>query len=126
MALLAGCGPVDEQLSDEAAQTPEEMVLEQGLVDGCQVETYNQCVAAGYGSCLDWSTKAACGSTTCDPEYDLSPCYRRDCTEGPCQNIALGATFQSLQQYRVCFNPQGQSCTEWLVLEDYQRVKCGC
>ncbi|QSQ19814.1 hypothetical protein JY651_31595 [Pyxidicoccus parkwayensis] len=126
VALFVGCGPVDGQISDEGAQAVEQAELLQGLADACQADNYNQCVAAGYASCNAWSANTACGDTTCDPEYGLSPCFRRDCTEGPCQNIPLGATFQSVQKFRVCFNPQGQSCTEWLVLQDFQRTKCGC
>ncbi|WP_205525847.1 hypothetical protein [Pyxidicoccus trucidator] len=121
---------MDERLPEEGAealtssQAEAEVLL--GLADACQQDNYNQCVAAGYGACSAWSATSDCGPTSCDPEYGLSPCYVRDCTEGPCQNIPLGATFQSTQKYRVCSNPLGQTCTEWLVLADFRRVKCGC
>ncbi|MHA7632210.1 hypothetical protein [Corallococcus sp. M7] len=130
MALMAGCGPVDAQSegqnADAIASSRDQAEMLAGLADACQPDNYNQCVAAGYGACTGWTTATDCGPTTCDPEYGLSPCYQRDCTEGPCQNIPLGATFQSTQKYRVCSNPLGQTCTEWNVLVDNRRVKCGC
>lgn len=130
LALLAGCGPVDEQHPVEGAEAVElakataEAVL--GLAVACQQDNYNQCVAAGYGSCSSWSVSTECGDSFCEVDYGLSPCFIRNCSEGPCQNIPLGATFQPTQKYRVCSNPQGQTCTEWSVIQYGNRVKCGC
>lgn len=128
MAVLAACGPVDEQPAAEGTESSavaEALAeAELALADACQPDNYNACVAAGFGSCSAWSATADCGPLECDPEYGLSPCYTRVCAFGTCENVPDGATFTQVQKYRVCSNPLGQSCTEWMVTS--RRVKCGC
>ena len=73
---------------------------------------------SGYPSCAGWSGYSDCG----DPFCGIYRYCGEDCEPGiPCPGPALR---QSQERFRVCFNAQGQSCTE------YQRsvyvLGCGC
>jgi len=63
----------------------------------------------GYGSCNGWSP-----ATTCGPRFCLGSLCGKPCFDDPdcVQRVALG---QYSQDYRVCFNSAGASCTEWSV-----------
>jgi len=74
--------------------------------------------SAEYSSCGTWSGYSNCGDPYCG--------VYRFCG-GPCPDYPYcfgEATRQYQERYRVCFNQQGQSCTE------YQRINtlvgCGC
>lgn len=72
-----------------------------------------------YGACTNWSTYTACGDPFCGPSTACKICDEW----GQC-TAAGPAMKQFRERYRVCFNPLGQSCTE------YQRTatsgSCGC
>jgi hypothetical protein len=73
---------------------------------------------SGYPSCASWSGYSDCG----DPYCGIYLHCGDECEPGfPCPGPALR---QWRERFRVCFNAQGQSCTE------YQRtstiLSCGC
>lgn len=66
-----------------------------------------------FGSCGGWSALAEC-STSC-----TRPC----CHDAPlCHEPDVGGTIK-WQQFRVCFDGSGASCTEWHITS---RSICGC
>lgn len=73
---------------------------------------------SGYSSCASWSTFIDCGDPYCGFAIGCG-----ECSGGQCEPGGPG-TKQNLERYRVCFNSQGQQCTE------YQRssitLYCGC
>jgi hypothetical protein len=71
-----------------------------------------------YPSCASWS-----GYTDCDdPFCGIGIHCGDDCGEfGPCPGDALK---QRRERFRVCFNAQGQSCTEWS--RTMITLGCGC
>jgi hypothetical protein len=71
---------------------------------------------AEYGSCGSWSGYSNCGDPYCG--------VYRFC--GSCQEpFCFGeATRQRQERYRVCFNAQQESCTEWQRISTV--VTCGC
>ncbi|WP_143043292.1 hypothetical protein [Myxococcus virescens] len=131
MAILVGCGPVDEQLSTEgnpsateaalnsAAPVPDAVMVE-ALAESCQPQNWDECVNAGFGSCTAWSAFVNCGSqSACD---DYSPqCKARIDGEW----FTTGAIFQGMNSFRVCLNAQGASCTEYRLAQVVQSCGCG-
>lgn len=77
------------------------------------------CGSTYYGSCANYSSYTDCGDPTCGLAIGCGECDEW----GHCQAAGPGIK-QLRERYRVCFNPQGQSCTE------YQRtssvLQCGC
>ena len=69
-----------------------------------------------YASCATWSGYYNCGDPFCGFARGCG-----DCEDFPCPGPALK---QYQERYQVCFNAQGQSCTQ------YQRLQlnlgCGC
>ena len=64
---------------------------------------------SGFGSCANWSAHTACGNPYCGTYICFVP---PSCPPtGPC--LAKLRTKQVFEQYRVCSNPQGATCTEW-------------
>lgn len=74
---------------------------------------------AGYDSCASWSSYSDCGDQFCGFSTSCQVCDEW----GQCR-LGGPAQKQYRERYRVCFNAQAQSCTE------YQRVAqtlgCGC
>lgn len=72
-----------------------------------------------YGSCASWSSYSNCGDPFCGVALGCGECNEW----GQCE-AGGPATKQNRERYRVCFNAQGQQCTE------YQRTSinlgCGC
>ncbi|WNZ59728.1 hypothetical protein QEG98_27310 [Myxococcus sp. MxC21-1] len=141
MALMTACGPLEESSVDEGAQVstlsseeleklqssipvPDAEML-QALQEACGTTPEGACVAAGYGACTGWSAIVDCGAiSACDPD-DVA-CKIRLCDpERPwdCSMYTTGTQYQARNQYRVCSNPEGQTCTEYL--RSSRRV-CGC
>jgi hypothetical protein len=72
----------------------------------------------GYPSCASWSSFVDCD----DPFCGTTLFCGEDCPEiGPCPGPA---TKQWREHFRVCFNAQGQPCTEWQRLQF--TLNCGC
>jgi hypothetical protein len=71
-----------------------------------------------YPSCASYSSYSDCD----DPFCGFGPQCGDDCPEfGPCPGPALK---QRRERFRVCFNAQGQSCTEWQ--RTMINLGCGC
>jgi hypothetical protein len=71
-----------------------------------------------YGSCAGWSTWASCGDPRCARHVaGCGPCGPED----PC--IGTGWEYK-LERYRVCLNPQGQSCTQYQLT--FVHGECDC
>ncbi|QQR42418.1 hypothetical protein JKA73_25330 [Myxococcus xanthus] len=143
MAMMTACGPLEESSVDEGAQvsmlSPEELEkfqssipvpdaeMLQALQTTCNATSEGSCVAAGYGACTGWSAIMDCGAiSACDP--DSVACKQRICDNIPgvpveCHNYPSGTQYQGLNQYRVCSNTVGQTCTEYL---QSSRKVCGC
>jgi hypothetical protein len=72
-----------------------------------------------YGACANWSSFSYCDDPFCGVAAGCGECDEW----GQCEYYGP-AIRQFMERYRVCFNPQGQSCTE------YQRSAttggCGC
>jgi hypothetical protein len=74
------------------------------------------------GSCLigcdNWSSFSDCGDEFCGAAFGCG-----ECNEGQCE--AYGPAMRQLRErYRVCFNPQGQPCTEYQLTAT--TLGCGC
>jgi hypothetical protein len=72
-----------------------------------------------YGSCASWSNYTMCGDSYC--AYFVLGCGECGGREDPCEGPALR---QWIERYRVCFNAQGEPCTEYQVSN--VDVGCGC
>ncbi|MFP2961371.1 hypothetical protein ACLEPN_27080 [Myxococcus sp. 1LA] len=141
MVLMVGCGPTDASSVDEGEQVspltqeeleklqastpvPDAAMLEE-LQTACGTTPEGACVAAGYGACTGWSAVVDCGSpSACDIDDDT--CRTRICNpERPsdCEFVNTGTIWQSRAQYRVCSNPQGATCTEYI---RSARYTCRC
>lgn len=66
----------------------------------------------GFDSCSSWSSLSQCGDT----------CTQQCCHDRLCNEPDIGGTVYS-EQFRVCFNSLGASCTEWAISS---RFVCGC
>ncbi|AKQ64944.1 hypothetical protein A176_001856 [Myxococcus hansupus] len=139
--LMVGCGPMEAASVDEGAQvsplSQEELAklqasipvpdaeMLQSLRAACGTPLEGACVAAGYGACTGWSAVVDCGAiSACDPD-DIT-CKQRVCNpERPndCEWYTRGTQYQASNQYRVCSNTLGQSCTEY---RQTSRFICGC
>lgn len=87
-----------------------------GLKDACHATTT---CGPSYGSCAGWSSVAPCGGVFCGfvPGCGL-------CNEwGQCETGGQGEV-ENLERYRVCFNDQGEPCTEYQRSVSYGA--CGC
>lgn len=74
---------------------------------------------AEYGSCGSWSGFYDCGDPYCGVSSLCKICDEwGQCTAGG------PATKQNRERYRVCFNQQMQSCTEYQ--RGIQTLGCGC
>ncbi|NVJ02996.1 hypothetical protein HV824_33465 [Myxococcus sp. AM009] len=141
VVMMTGCGPMEEAPVDEGAQlstlsteeleklqssipVPDAQML-QALQTACGTTPEGACVAAGYGACTGWSAVVDCGAiSACDPD-DIA-CKQRICNpERPsdCEWYTTGTQYQARNQYRVCSNPVGDTCTEYI--RTSRRV-CGC
>ena len=73
---------------------------------------------SAYGACTNWSSFSYCGDPYCGYALGCGECDEWRCEPGG------PAEKQDLERYRVCFDQQGQPCTE------YQRSSttgaCGC
>lgn len=109
LACLIGCENAAATCTscDEKGTLRSEDLLPASLALAAACHSTTPC-SSTYGSCANWSGYSACGETVCG--YSAT-----------CSNIA---TKQYRERYRVCFNAQGRSCTE------YQRtlvtLGCGC
>jgi hypothetical protein len=111
-------GTVTEEIqSAEPAERPARLLplRSEDLVDMAemQVQLAAACPApktcAGFGSCAAWSTTTSCGSAACGQQ-----CFRCVRPSDPiCHSGITRSTFTS--RFRVCFNAQQQSCTEFQV-----------
>jgi hypothetical protein len=73
-----------------------------------------------YGACTTWSSSYDCGDPFCGVAAN---CGDPDCTVGP--SLCLGpALRQKHEQFRVCFDQQSNSCTEYQVTST--PLACGC
>jgi len=74
---------------------------------------------SAYGACTNWSTYTSCDDAFCGVAVGCGQCNEW----GQCEVAGPGMR-QRRERYRVCFDPQGQPCTE------YQRTTsslgCGC
>ena len=74
---------------------------------------------SAYGACANWSGFTSCDDAFCGATFGCGECDEW----GQCEAYGPGMK-QFNERYRVCFNQQGQSCTE------YQRSVssggCGC
>jgi hypothetical protein len=73
---------------------------------------------SAYPSCASWSNYTACDDPYC--VHFLHGCG--DCgPEDPCLGPGLQ---QRIERFRVCFNAQGQSCTQYQL--SFVTQQCGC
>jgi len=70
-----------------------------------------------YPSCASWSGYSSCGDPFCGTGHHCGD----DCEPwGPCPGPAWK---EFLENFRVCFDQYGNSCTEWQTI---QTSSCGC
>jgi hypothetical protein len=100
--------PTPEMLDAALFGDPEAMAAVVPL-SGCQAPST---CPSQYGSCSGWSNWAQCSLSCnsnpwcgCGPEHPDEP----PCEPNPYETSALVTS----NRFRVCFNSQGQSCTEW-------------
>lgn len=100
--------PTPEMLDAALFGDPADMAAAIPL-SGCQAPST---CPSQYGSCSGWSgwsqCSFACNSNPwcgCGPEHPDEP----PCEPNPYETSALVGS----NSFRVCFNSQGQSCTEW-------------
>jgi hypothetical protein len=110
-ACLIGCDNAAANCScDERVTLRSEDVLPRPDLLGAKAAACNGTVTCGteYSSCASWSAYYDCGDPFC--------AVYRWCGD-QCADPTFGcfgpAMRQSREQYRVCFNAQGQSCTEY-------------
>jgi hypothetical protein len=77
------------------------------------------CGSAYYGSCAGYSSYTDCGDPVCGLTMGCGECDEW----GHCQAAGQGMK-QLRERYRVCFNAQGQACTEYQ--RTYSVLGCGC
>ena len=110
----AGCTP------DGAATLRSEDLVRWGVVsftkNGCHP---GSSCPPGYSSCASWSGPSVCGASYCQDE---SFCGDPWCDNG-CDPNGGPANHTPYEQFRVCFDQFGNSCTEW---SSYDAVFCGC
>ena len=106
--------------SDGAATLRSEDLVRWGVVsmnkDGCHA---SQLCPSGYSSCASWSGPSNCGPSYCQDE---SWCGDPWCDNG-CHPGGGPANHTPYEQFRVCFDQFGNSCTEWI---SYDASLCGC
>ena len=108
LAALTAEQPTPEMLRAALSGDPAAMRDAIPLAGTCHTAT----TCPGFASCTNWSGFAACGFV-CNAHC----CHDRLCNE---PDLAGGPIDE---QFRVCFNPAGQSCTEWNVQSTFS---CGC
>lgn len=74
---------------------------------------------SSYASCAGWSAPSQCDAVYCQDE---SWCGDPWCDNG-CDPDGGPASHAPYEQFRVCFDQFGNSCTEWV---SYDAVFCGC
>jgi hypothetical protein len=110
----------DRCICDGAATLRSEDLVKWGVVSltksGCHASVL---CPSGYSSCASWS-----GPSNCDGSYcqDESWCGNPWCDTG-CDPNGGPANHTPYEQFRVCFDQFGNSCTEWV---SYDAVFCGC
>jgi hypothetical protein len=128
LVLLLGSGCTGEPPADEPASAVAQDVQQSGrsdgsvtaarsedLVDGAAIQLVaaTACHAAttcpGYGSCASWVAPYSCGSPACT----ATPCIHCTNSKDPdtCDDGAIRHSFT--EAYRVCFNANRESCTEF-------------
>jgi hypothetical protein len=108
-----------EMLAAALLGDPDAMAGAISPLSGCQAP---KTCAPQYGSCGSWSAYSQCSFQcnsdpwcSCGPDIPDQP----PCEPNPYDTSAL----VSYNSFRVCFNAQGQSCTEWRrAFSSY----CGC
>lgn len=140
LGMLVGCGPVDmnedsspEQLEVPADGTQHSQEMMAAVLAKLPDELLHAAVAcqptktcAGYDACTDWSSVYNCGTLS---ECNASDAACKVCETKPGGIGSIcefhGGQRQTQNRYRVCFNSERESCTE------YQRTVsptavCGC
>lgn len=109
LALAVGEAPSPAMLEAALSGDPEAMLAVMPHAGTCHAAT----TCPGFGSCASWSSLAVCSTS----------CTTRCCHDAPlCNEPDVGGTIKS-QQFRVCFDASGASCTEWRITS---RSVCGC
>jgi hypothetical protein len=118
-ACLTACDKAAARCTcDGAAILRSEDLVRWGLVsitkDGCHATSL---CPSSFASCAGWSPTTACGPTYCQNETWCGACGDNGCDpSGP-------ANYTPYEKYRVCFDPFGNSCTEWV---SFDAGNCGC
>lgn len=110
--VAVGVAPTPAMLAAALTGDPVAMRDAAATFGGCNAPTS----CAGFGSCGSWSAADYCDAS-CGPA--LCKCNPRDPNCDP-EGLRGRDTYQS---YRVCFNPAGESCTEW---KQTTIAFCGC
>lgn len=115
-AALCSCDEPDILSSEEyVARFAPELITD---LKAAACHSTTPCGSA-YGSCAAWSSYSDCGDPFCGIAFGCGECNEW----GQCE-AGGPAEKQYRERFRVCFNAQGQSCTE------YQRTSstgsCGC
>lgn len=107
---------------EPATLSAEEYVEKFGLklVTGFSVECHSTTPCGSeYGACTNWSGFSSCGDPYCGYAVGCGECNEY----GQCE-YGGPAEKQNLERYRVCFNQQGQSCTQYQL--SVSTGMCGC
>lgn len=120
-ACLTACDKAAASCMDDGASTlRSEDLVRWGVVsitkDGCHPSSL---CPSSYASCASWSAPSNCGPSYCQDE---SWCGDPWCDNG-CHSGGGPANHTPYEQFRVCFDSSGNSCTEW---SSYDAVFCGC
>lgn len=120
-ACLTGCDKAAASCRcDEVAKLRSEDLVSWGVVsltkNGCHP---GSSCPPSYASCAGWSGPSNCGPSYCQDE---SWCGDPWCDNG-CDPDGGPANHTPYEQFRVCFDQFGNSCTEW---SSYDAVFCGC
>jgi hypothetical protein len=112
-ALTAPATPAIEEPTPamlQAALSGDPETMREAITNVGSCHTATTC--PGFGSCSGWSAFSFCGDT----------CTKRCCHDSRCFEPDIGGNVFN-EQYRVCFDAAGASCTEWNITSHFV---CGC
>jgi hypothetical protein len=117
LVAVAVIEPTPAMLKAALDDDPEAMRDAVVALSGCQAAST---CPSQYGSCSSWSAPSLCESIC----GGIGACICKPVWSEECQGVPPEIKGRdSYNSFRVCFNPSGQSCTEW---QQTSYTYCGC